>query len=222
MQISSFAKYGRDLAGSAVLALALVALVPQASPAASTKTHQHNQNAKTVYQGYFEDSEIKSRSLADWEGEWQSVFPYLVDGTLDPVLKKKAEKGGKTLEEYRAYYKTGYKTDVDHIEIAGRSVSFRRGGETISAEYEADGYEVLTYEKGNRGVRFIFKKSAGGTSAPDFIQFSDHKIAPGTADHYHLYWGDDRSELLKELSNWPTYYPARMTGDEIIQEMLAH
>ncbi|MDR7030788.1 ABC-type Fe3+-siderophore transport system permease subunit [Rhizobium rosettiformans] len=24
--------------------------------------------------------------------------------------------------------------------------------------------------------------------APEFIQFSDHKIAPERADHYHLYW----------------------------------
>ena len=85
-----------------------------------------------------------------------------------------------------------------------------------------DGHEILTYEKGNRGVRYIFRKSAGDDAAPQFIQFSDHKIAPDKADHYHIYWGNDRATLLKEVTNWPTYYPAGLTGEQIVEELLAH
>ena len=48
------------------------------------------------------------------------------------------------------------------------------------------------------------------------------KIAPGAADHYHLYWGDDRAGLLEELTNWPTYYPAALSADAIVAEMIAH
>lgn len=43
------------------------------------------ETAQTVYNGYFEDSAVKDRTLSDYAGEWQSVYPYLLDGTLDQV-----------------------------------------------------------------------------------------------------------------------------------------
>lgn len=46
------------------------------------------------------------------------------------------------------------------------------------------GDEVLTFAKGN------------------------HRIYPTEAEHFHLYWGDDRAALLVEVVNWPTYYPS--------------
>lgn len=183
--------------------------------------HSHS-SEKSVYKGYFEDSEIKTRELLDWKGKWQSVYPYLLDGTLAPVMAHKAKKGDKTAEEYREYYETGYKTDVSHIDIEGDRVTFYKNGGSISGRYVADGYEVLTYKKGNRGVRYIFKKTEGDSEAPQFIQFSDHRIAPEQADHYHLYWGTDRAALLKEVTNWPTYYPSSLSGEQIVSEMMAH
>lgn len=185
--------------------------------------HGHvHEDKKSVSKGYFADEEIKARLLSDWEGDWQSVYPYLVDGTLDPVMTEKAEHGNKSVEEYRAYYTAGYRTDVDRITIKGNEVSFYHGKNVVRGNYEADGHEILTYEKGNRGVRFIFKKVDGDGDAPDFIQFSDHIIAPQKAGHYHLYWGHDRAALLNELTNWPTYYPSDLNGEQIVDEMLAH
>ncbi|MFN6882930.1 ZinT/AdcA family metal-binding protein, partial [Proteus mirabilis] len=59
--------------------------------------------------------------------------------------------------------------------------------------------------------------------APRFIQFSDHIIAPEKAQHFHLYMGNSsQDELLKELTNWPTYYPYSMKGEDIVHEMLYH
>lgn len=179
-------------------------------------------DADAIYRGYFEDNQIAPRSLSDWEGEWQSVYPLLIDGTLDPVMVHKAKHGDKTVEEYRAYYQIGCETDVDRIEIRGDVVRFHTDDATIEGHYAAEGYEILTYEKGNRGVRFIFAKTGGDAEAPEFIQFSDHIIAPQKAGHYHLYWGDDRAALLEELTNWPTYYPSSLTADEIVAEMTAH
>lgn len=185
--------------------------------------HGHSHGAKAeIHKGYFKDDQIKPRTLEDWEGEWQSVYPLLKDGTLDPVMAAKAKQGDKTASEYRAYYETGYKTDVDRIVIKGSSVTFTRRQQSAKADYVSDGYEVLTYPKGNRGVRFVFKKASGDEIAPLFIQFSDHDIAPEVAEHFHLYWGNDRAALLKELTNWPTYYPAELTAQQVVKEMLAH
>ncbi len=183
--------------------------------------HAHDHDSQ-IYKGYFEDSQIADRSLADWAGDWQSVYPMLQDGTLDPVMQHKAETGDQSAEDYRAYYEIGYRTDTDRITIAGDSVTFFRVGEPVTARYAADGHEILTYQKGNRGVRFIFEKQEGDAAAPQFIQFSDHAIAPRDADHFHLYWGDDRAALLLELTNWPTYYPAALSAEEVVAEMLAH
>ena len=68
---------------------------------------------------HFSDSDVQDRSLSDWSGSWQSVYPYLEDGTLDSVMERKAENGDKTAEEYREYYETGYQTDVEAINIDG-------------------------------------------------------------------------------------------------------
>ena len=184
--------------------------------------HGHDHGSDAIYNGYFEDSQIEDRTLADWQGDWQSVYPYLMDGTLAPVMAHKAETGAMSAEEYRAYYETGYATGVDRIVIDGDSFTFFEDGDEYGGRYDYDGYEVLTYEKGNRGVRYIFAKDEGDAEAPDFVQFSDHAIAPQDAGHYHLYWGDDRSALLEEVTNWPTYYPSDMTGGEIVDEMMAH
>lgn len=184
------------------------------------KAHDHGSDK--VYKGYFEDSQIRERPLSDWENDWQSVYPYLLEGVLDPVMAHKAGHGSKTAEEYRQYYEIGYKTDVDRIVIKDGSVSFYKGGEVLKGDYVSDGYEILTYKAGNRGVRYVFEKAGGDEAAPKFIQFSDHKIAPEAADHYHLYWGDDRAALLEEVTNWPTYYPSSLKGAEIAEEMMAH
>ncbi len=230
----------RTSMGLGALALAaLLSMAPaiaQAESAAKTSASSHDHShdhahdhaatpaaeEKSVYKGYFEDSQIQDRTLADWQGDWQSVYPYLTDGTLDPVMTHKAEKGDKTAQEYRAYYDIGYRTDVNRIVIKGEQVSFHRGEAVVSGEYANDGRETLTYKKGNRGVRYIFRKVSGDADAPQFIQFSDHAIAPLKAGHYHLYWGEDRAALLNEITNWPTYYPGTLDGAQIVAEMLAH
>ncbi|MCP1199293.1 metal-binding protein ZinT [Notoacmeibacter sp. MSK16QG-6] len=216
-------------AGSLALLAALLVGAPafaEDRKADETSAHAHShdkKDAKTdIYKGYFEDSQIESRTLADWQGDWQSVYPYLQDGTLDPVMAHKAESGDKTAEEYKTYYTTGYQTDVDRIVIDGETLTFYKDGNPAKGQYADDGYEILNYEKGNRGVRYIFKKTGGDEDAPQIIQFSDHRITPGEADHYHLYWGDDRQALLSELTNWPTYYPSSLNGEQIVEEMTAH
>ncbi|MGG3640571.1 metal-binding protein ZinT [Bacillus gobiensis] len=186
-------------------------------------SHAHDEETEKIYEGYFEDSQVKDRSLSDWEGDWQSVYPYLQDGTLDEVFSYKAEhEGDKTAEEYKEYYNKGYKTDVERILIQQDTVTFFKNGEENSGEYIYDGYEILTYDAGNRGVRYIFKLAEKVEGLPQYIQFSDHSIYPNESDHYHLYWGDDRKALLDEVKNWPTYYPSEMDGHDIAHEMMAH
>ncbi|AMB99118.1 hypothetical protein AWM75_03470 [Aerococcus urinaehominis] len=182
---------------------------------------------KEVYAGYFKDEEVADRTLADWQGEWQSVYPYLLDGTLDPVMEVKSLKsdGEKTAAEYKDYYKTGYQTDVKNIKIEGNLITFiKNDGSQVTGEYEPAGTEILAYEKGNRGVRPLFTKVGGDEDAYQSVQFSDHNIAPTEGvNHFHIYFSNDtHQELLKELDNWPTYYPAAWSGEQILEDQLNH
>lgn len=179
---------------------------------------------KTVYAGYFEDSAVKDRTLSDYAGKWQSVYPYLLDGTLDQVFDYKAKLSGQmTAEEYKAYYDKGYKTDVEQIRISNDTIEFVSKGQAEKYAYKYMGYQVLTYKKGNRGVRFLFEATDADAGRFKYVQFSDHNIAPTKTGHFHLFFGGESQEkLFSELENWPTYYPDGLTGLEIGQEMLAH
>ncbi len=102
-------------------------------------------------------------------------------------------------------------------------MTFYQNGEAKTGEYEYQGYEILTYEAGNRGVRYLFDLVGDEAGVPKHDQFSDHGIYPTKAEHYHIYFGDeDHDTLLKELDNWPTYYFSHLSGEEIVKEMTAY
>ena len=182
------------------------------------------EETKTVQNGYFEDADVKDRTLSDYAGNWQSVYPFLEDGTLDQVFDYKAKLTGKmTKDEYKAYYQKGYQTDVNKINIADNTMEFIQGGQSKQYTYKYVGKKILTYKKGNRGVRFLFEATDADAGQFKYVQFSDHNIAPVKAEHFHIFFGGTSQEaLFEEMDNWPTYYPDGLSGQEIAQEMLAH
>ena len=143
---------------------------------------------------------------------------------INDAYVAKAGENSKTAAEYKQYYDTGYKTDVEKIVITGNQMSFTRDGKTATATYQYDGFRILDYAKGNRGVRFLFTATGDvPEGAPKVVQFSDHGIAPSKAAHFHIFMGNNsQEETLKEMDNWPTYYPASMSGEKIATEILAH
>ncbi|WP_373823232.1 metal ABC transporter solute-binding protein, Zn/Mn family [Streptococcus ferus] len=182
--------------------------------------------SKTVYNGYFKTKDVKKRSLSDWAGQWQSVYPYLQDGSLDTVFDYKSKlKKDMTAAEYKAYYTTGYQTDVNHITISGKkkTMTFVQNGQKKTYTYRYVGYKILNYKKGNRGVRYLFEAKEKDAGQFKYVQFSDHGISPQKAGHFHLFWGgESQDKLLEEMEHWPTYYPSNLNGHEIAQEMASH
>ncbi|EUD09085.1 metal-binding protein ZinT [Providencia alcalifaciens] len=208
--------------------LPLVLLTSLFSGVVMAHGHHHDkpqtEAQRQAAKGIFSDKDVQDRQLSDWDGVWQSVEPYLADGTLDPVMQAKAVKNkDKTAEEYRAYYAKGYKTDVDMIGIENNIIEFHRGDKVTQCKYDYAGYRILNYTSGKKGVRYLFECKDKSSQAPKFIQFSDHIIAPEKARHFHLYMGNESQEaLLTQLDNWPTYYPYSMNGNDIAHEMQHH
>lgn len=184
-----------------------------------------NQTEETLENGYFEDKDIKDRPLTNWEGNWQSVYPYVLDGTLDQVFEYKSKiNQDKSNQEYKTYYQAGYETKIKNIEIAGNNITYTDdSGKKTASHYKYSGYKILTYEKGNRGVRYCFEAENPSDGAFKYVQFSDHTITDTKVEHFHLYFGNESHEkLYNQLDNWPTYYHDNLSGKEIAQEMLAH
>ncbi len=179
---------------------------------------------KTVAAGYFKDDQVKDRKLSDWSGTWQSVYPLLQKGDLDQVMRYKSLLNkDKTEAAYKAYYQAGYKSDVAKLTIKKDTITFDVNGSSHKASYKYVGKEILTYSKGNRGVRYLFEAVGDTDGAFKYVQFSDHGIAPAQAEHFHIYYGNDSQQnLTAELDNWPTYYPSNLTPNQIAQEMIAH
>ncbi|SUG29067.1 zinc/cadmium-binding protein [Salmonella enterica subsp. arizonae] len=76
------------------------------SPAFAHDHHAHGAPMTEVEQkaaaGVFDDANVRDRALTDWDGMWQSVYPYLVSGELDPVFRQKSKKDpGKRLRILR-------------------------------------------------------------------------------------------------------------------------
>jgi zinc transport system substrate-binding protein len=173
----------------------------------------------------FEDADVKDRSLAEWTGEWQSTYPLLLNGTLDPVLEHKAEEDEKqTVEDFRRYYDTAYKTNAEKIVVGKDSITYYTNGVPNTVKYNYKGFKIIFNNSGAKRVRYLFEASGNPGSAPRYVQFSDHLIRPGEdIEHFHLYQSNTSNEaLLEEWNHWPTYYPADFTGEEIVQELIGH
>lgn len=184
--------------------------------------HHHDINVKTTDD--FEDADVKDRPLSDWAGDWLSTYDYLLAGDLDEAFLKKAQKKDTTFEEMKRYYTVGYETDVDRILIDKDNViHFTKDKKILSCHYIYDGFKILTYESGSRGVRYLFHCDDKDSLVPKFIQFSDHIVEPAQSEHFHIFMGDSSHEqLLNEMDNWPTFYPSSFSGVQIANDFLAH
>ncbi|WER24154.1 metal-binding protein ZinT [Providencia stuartii] len=191
---------------------------------AHSHAHPQSEKAKQASKGFFDDADVKDRKLSDWDGIWESINPLLLSGKLDPVLEHKAKTNkDKTIEEYRDYYKKGYKTDVDNISIENNIIEFSQNGHVSRCEYHYSGFKILQYASGKKGVRYLFECQDAASKAPKYIQFSDHIIEPQPSGHFHLYMGNESHEkLLQQMDNWPTYYPYSLNDEQIVHEMLHH
>ena len=102
--------------------------------------HDHGKEVST-----FEDNEVKDRPLSDWEGDWQSAYPLVLDGSLDEAWEHKSEDGSMTAKEYKDYYTMGYKTDYNTISIHFDHIKFTdKDGKVTESDYKYTGYFLFS------------------------------------------------------------------------------
>lgn len=173
----------------------------------------------------FENDEVKDRSLSDWAGEWQSPYPFVLDGTLDEAWEAMAETKGKmTAEEYKEYYKTGYETDIKSVKIDGDNITYTYdNGKTVSSDYKYTGYFIQDWSGGTRAAMYRFESEDKNSGAPVYIEINDHMIEPAEAEHFHLRMSDESYDAIVDPEKyWPTFFPAEMSGEDICDHLAGH
>ena len=181
--------------------------------------HDHSKEVST-----FEDHEVQDRSLSDWEGSWQSAYPFALDGTLDDAFAAMAEEGEMTADEYKTYYQNGYKTDITNIDIAGDHIAFTyEDGKKVGSDYKYIGYYIQNWSTGTKAAMYRFEAVDRTSGAPVYIEFNDHMIEPAAAEHFHIRMSNESFDAIVDPENsWPTFFPADMTGEEICEHMEGH
>ncbi len=187
--------------------------------------HEHSE-AHDKEVSTFDDNQVQDRSLNDWAGEWQSAYPYVLDGTLDKGFEHKAESGKMTAEEYKAYYAAGYASDIAGIRINGDTnvIEFTDvNGNTCKSEYKYLGYYIQDWSTGTRAAMYRFEALDKNAGAPVFIEFNDHIIEPVKAEHFHFRSSNESFEAIEDPENkWPTFYPASFGADEMLDAFIGH
>lgn len=181
--------------------------------------HNHSKEVST-----FKDDEVEDRSLSDWNGEWQSAYPFALDGTLDKAFESMAKDGEMSADEYKTYYLNGYKTDIASIEIKGDHIDFTYSdGTKVGSDYKYVGYYIQNWSTGTKAAMYRFEAENMDTDAPKYIEFNDHMIEPANAEHFHIRTSNESFDAIVDPENsWPTFFPMDMDGEEICEHLEGH
>ncbi|WP_265576133.1 ZinT/AdcA family metal-binding protein [Proteus sp. CD3] len=141
-----------------------------------------------------------------------------MSGELDEVLQKKAE----TKKDKKRLKSTEPITHKDKTVGYFIIIEFHRGENVDSCEYHYDGYRILHYESGKKGVRFfsaVMMPKAKHLNLFNLATILLRQRKQGTSIYI---WAIYRKMNYLKTSNWPTYYPYSMKADDIVHEMLYH
>ena len=189
--------------------------------------HDHGESeAHSKEVSTFEDDQVQDRSLTDWDGEWQSAYPYVLDGSLDEGFAHKAESGKMTAEEYKAYYAAGYETELKAIAINGETniITYTDvNGKTCASPYKYVGYYIQDWSTGTRAAMYRFEALDKASGAPIFIELNDHIIEPCQAEHFHFRSSNTGFDDIEDPeSRWPTFFPAAWDAEDVLEAFIGH
>ena len=181
--------------------------------------HDHSKKVST-----FEDDEVQDRPLSDWEGDWQSAYPLVLDGSLDEAWEHKSEDGKMTAEEYKDYYTKGYKSDYSAISIHDDHIKFTdNDGNVTESDYEYTGYYIQNWSTGTKAAMYRFEAVDKESGAPVYIEFNDHIIEPEKAEHFHIRMSNESYDAIVDPEgNWPTFFDAALSPEGVCEEVIGH
>ena len=122
--------------------------------------HDHHHEAEAHnHSAEIHADDIKDRSLAEFNGEWQSLYPVLMAGSLEEYVEHQAEEKGKSEEDMKAEIAAKWNCGVKTVTVKGNKITLTYDdGKTVSGKYSYAGYAVKKNDEGKiTNVRYKFE-----------------------------------------------------------------
>ncbi|MDO5738260.1 MAG: ZinT/AdcA family metal-binding protein, partial [Eubacteriales bacterium] len=169
-----------------------------------------------------EDEESDEISIADWEGEWNSLGAYLEDEGLQDTFAHMAEEHGESVEEVKAEIAEDYGLPFGAMKIEGKQVTFIDGKAEDGKEIETVSYNfVKSHEMSHGGHSFFWHIFEAEGDASYKILFMMPVHGEESVAHLHMRFGDDIAELLAKEEWYPTFVKPSTTTEQLA-EVFAH
>ncbi len=174
----------------------------------------------------FEDEEVQDRALSDWDGRWQSAYPFALDGSLDEAFDLLATSGKMTAKEYKEYFENALETDIAFISIDGENNTIEyeyMDGHTSKSEYQYVGCYIQEWSGGTKAALYRFEALDKDAGAPIYIELNDHIIKPAKSGYFHFRSSDTGFDDIEDPENrWAKFYPADLNAEELQEAFILH
>ncbi|OUM65704.1 hypothetical protein PIROE2DRAFT_7201, partial [Piromyces sp. E2] len=187
---------------------------------ANTKeqSSSHNHDHSTT----FTEADIKPRKLAEFNGDYQSVYLYFLDGVLADYVVQQAEKKNTTYAEQKEIINEKWNCGVSYFSVKDNTISFiYEDGRKESAEYVPTGFATKKNEKGEiSSTRYKFETKS--KKAPKYVMLNDHCHEPSTEEitHVHLHFSNISYDDIMNSKLISFFVQKRYNADETREVLL--
>lgn len=160
------------------------------------KDHEHENQKKR-----------ENVSLADWNGEWNSVEAYKDDPDLVEGMKAKAKEAGKDFKIYMDEKLKNRAFDFDGMLIDENKITYYDGKvekDKIKTEGEYKFDQAYPVEH-DGAIMYWYVFKTDGKNLPTYLTIMDLHGEESMA-HFHMRIGDEKDKLIDPKSEWfPTF-----------------
>lgn len=193
--------------------------------------HDHDHDKKDEHghdhdHDSFTKADVENRDLSQFDGAWQSIRPYVEDGTLDAWVKASAEKKEKNVSDMKADLLKKFSTEYPNLTIKGNEVSVQKDGKTVATgKYKSAGFLFKEGEH-HPHVWYQYEIESPVNGLPKYIMINDHgyKVVKEKPDaheaHIHLLCSNEGFEQALATGTSPFYVSATLKKDDV-QKMFA-
>jgi len=186
--------------------------------------HEHSHEAhEHPHTSEIHADDIKDRSLSEFNGEWQSLYPILASGKLEEYVEYKAEEAGKSEKEMQKEIEDKWNCGVKFVKVSGDKITLTYDdGKSVTGKYSYAGYAVKKNDEGKiTNVRYKFESA--DKDAPKYVMFNDHGFEPAEeVAHFHFYFGNNNFEEFMNSKVNSYFVDSKLSAHESEELLLGH
>ncbi len=169
------------------------------------------------------EADIKPRSVSEFAGEWQSLYPVLMTGALDEYVEFQAEKKSISVKDSRAEIEAKWNCGIKTIKIKGDEITLiYDNGKKESGSYKYAGFATKKNDQGKiSSIRHKFSLVKG--NGPKYVMLNDHGHEPvKSVEHFHIYFGNNNFDELVTTKSNPFFVDSKLDAKGCLANVMGH